>query len=134
MQSLPTRDQLPKQLQKLLIFDYVKSKEPVIKEYFCRGRHKNCKMINPNQVLILLDRQNVRENGNLFILFQQRGKALTSIHQVFLMILNLILKILLDCVMKYGKSLETTLSLICLKIEILKKTKELIGTGGFCSL
>ena len=30
-----------KDLKKLMIFDDVRAKEPVINEYFCRGRHNN---------------------------------------------------------------------------------------------
>ena len=40
-------------------------------------------MIYLNQNLISFDRQNVRENCNLFFLFQQRCKNLTSICQAF---------------------------------------------------
>ena len=54
-----------------MIFDDVRAKEPVINEYFCRGRYNNCIMIYPNQNLFTIDRQNVRENVNLFILFEQ---------------------------------------------------------------
>ena len=43
------------------------------------GRHNNCNMIYLNQNLFSLDRQNVRAN----ILFQQRGKDLTSINHDF---------------------------------------------------
>ena len=58
-----------------MIFDEVRAKEPVIND-FCRGRHNNCNMIYLNQNLFSLDRQSVRENCNLFILFEQRGKVL----------------------------------------------------------
>ena len=40
-------------------------------------------MIYLNQNLFSLDRQNVRGNSNLFILFKQIGKALTSIYHDF---------------------------------------------------
>ena len=66
-----------------MIFDDVRAKEPVINEHFCRGRHNNCNMIYLNQNLFTIDRQSVRENCNLFILFEQRGKALISIYQDF---------------------------------------------------
>ena len=79
IKDLPSPDQLPKDLKKLMIFDDVRAKEPVINEYFCRGRHNNCNMIYLNQNLFSLDRQSVRENCNLFILFEQRGKVLASI-------------------------------------------------------
>ena len=66
-----------------MIFDDVRAKEPIINEYFCRGRHNDCNMIYLNQNLFSLDRQSVRENCNLFFLFEQRGKVLASIYQDF---------------------------------------------------
>ena len=83
IKDLPSPDKLPKDLKKLMIFDDVRAKEPVINKYFCRGRHNNCNMIYLNQNLLSLDRQSVRENCNLFILFEQRGKVLASIYQDF---------------------------------------------------
>ena len=83
IKDLPSPDKLPNDLKKLMIFDDVRAKEPIINEYFCRGRHNNCNMIYLNQNLFSLDRQIVRENCNLFILFEQRGKALISIYQDF---------------------------------------------------
>ena len=50
------------------------------------------------------------------------------------MMLNLILKILLNYVMKNRESLITILLLIYLKIKILMVNKELIGIGEFCRL
>ena len=83
IKDLPSPDKLPKDLKKLMIFDDVRAKEPVINECFCRGRHNKCNMIYLNQNLFSLDRQSVRENCNLFILFEQRGKVLASIYQDF---------------------------------------------------
>ena len=83
IKDLPSPDKLPKDLKKLMIFDDVRAKEPIINEYFCRGRHNNCNMMYLNQNLFSLDRQSVRENCNPFILFEQRGKALISIYQDF---------------------------------------------------
>ena len=83
VKDLTSPDKLPKDIKKLMIFDDVKAKEPVINESFCRGRHSNCNMIYLNQNLFSLGRQNVRENSNLFILLEQRGKALTSIYHDF---------------------------------------------------
>ena len=40
-------------------------------------------MIYLIQNLFTIDRQSVRENSNLFILFEQRGKVLISIYQDF---------------------------------------------------
>ena len=51
IKDLPSPDKLPKDLKKLMIFDDVRAKEPVINEDFCRGRHNNCNMINLNQNL-----------------------------------------------------------------------------------
>ena len=55
----------------------------LLKNIFFGGRHSNCNMIYHNQNLFSLDRQSVRENCNLFILFEQRGKVLASIYQGF---------------------------------------------------
>ena len=66
-----------------MIFDDVRPKEPIMNEYFCRGRHNNCDMVYLNQNLFSLDRQSVRENCNIFILFEQRGNILQTIHRDF---------------------------------------------------
>ena len=83
MKDLPSPDKLPKDLKKLMIFDDVRAREPVISENFCRGRHNNCNMIYLNQNLFTIDRRSVRENCNLFILFEQKFKVLISIYQNF---------------------------------------------------
>ena len=83
IKHLPSPDKLPTDLKKLMIFDDVRAKEPVINQYFCRGGHNNCNMIYLNQNLLSLDRHSARENCNLFILFEQRGKVLISIYQDF---------------------------------------------------
>ena len=83
IKDLPSPNQLPKDLKKLMVFDDVRAKEPVNNEYFCRVRHNNCNMIYLNQNLFTIDRQSVRENCNLFILFDQRSKFLMSIYQDF---------------------------------------------------
>ena len=68
IKDLPSPDKIPKDLMKLMIFDDARAKEPVINEYFCRGRRNNCNMIYLSQNLFSLDRQSVRENCNLFYL------------------------------------------------------------------
>ena len=83
IKKLVPPDQLPKDIKKLMIFDYVRAKKRVINEQFCRSRHNNGNMIYLNQNLFTIDRQSVRENCNLFILFGQRGKVLTSIYRDF---------------------------------------------------
>ena len=64
-------------------FDNIKATEPVINEYICRGRHNNCNMIYLNRNLFPSDSHRVREICYLFILFEYRGKALTSVYQDF---------------------------------------------------
>ena len=58
-----------------MIFDDVKAKQSVFNEYFWIDRHNNCNRMYLNQNLFPLDRQKIRENCKLFILFQQRGQA-----------------------------------------------------------
>ena len=41
IKDLPSPDQLPKDLRKIMIFDDARIKEGVINEYFCRGCHNN---------------------------------------------------------------------------------------------
>ena len=77
--ELPQPDKLKKDIKKLLIFDDVIAKEPINNEYFCRDRHKNCDMIYLKQNIFSADRQNVRENCNLFIFVEETGKTITAI-------------------------------------------------------
>ena len=81
--EFPPPDKLPEDIKKLIKFDDVGAKEPVINEYFCRGRHINCNMIYINQNLSSSGRQNVRENCNIFVLFRQRGILLNRIYNDF---------------------------------------------------
>ena len=80
IKELPHPDELPKDIKKLMIFDDVIAKEPTINEYFCRDRHENCDMIYLKQNIFSADRQNVEENYNLFIFFEQTGKAITALY------------------------------------------------------
>ena len=66
-----------------MIFDDVGAKEPAINKHFRRGRHNKFNMIHLYRNLFTIDTQNVRENCNLFIFFEQRGKVLTSLYQNF---------------------------------------------------
>ena len=84
IEELPSPDKRPKDLKKLMLFEDVRAKEPVINEDFCRGRKNNCNLIYLNQNLFSLDRQSVRGNCNLFISFEQRGKVLALIYRRFL--------------------------------------------------
>ena len=80
IKELPHHDEIPKDIKKLIIFDDVIAKEPIINEYFCRARHEKCDMIYFKQNKFSADRQNVRENCNLFVFFEQTGKAISSIY------------------------------------------------------
>ena len=53
---VPSPDHIPKDLKKLMIFDDVGGKEPVINEYFCRCRNSNCNMIYLKQNIFSTDR------------------------------------------------------------------------------
>ena len=66
-----------------MIFDDVGGKEPVVNEHFCGGGHSNRNMIYLKQNIFLVDRQNVRENCNLCVFFEQRGRATTAIYHDF---------------------------------------------------
>ena len=83
IKDLPPPDQLPKDIKKLVTFDDVGGKEPVINEDFYRVRHGNCDMIYPKLNIFLADRQIVRANCNLFIFVEQRGKDLVSVYHDF---------------------------------------------------
>ena len=78
IKELPHPDKIPKDIKKLVIFDDVIGKEPIINKYICR--QENCDMIYLKQHVFSADRQNVRENCNLFIFFEQTGKAITAIY------------------------------------------------------
>ena len=69
-------------------------------------------MIYLNQNLFSLDRESVRENCNLFILFEQRGKVLASIYQGFFNNIELSYNDFANISKRYGKSLIILLSLI----------------------
>ena len=83
IKDLPTPEELPEDIKKLIIFDDVEPREPIIRKYFCRGRDNNCNMIYLNQNLFSLDRQGIRENCNIFLLFEQRGNVLNRLYDDF---------------------------------------------------
>ena len=113
IKELPAPDKLPEDIKKLIIFDDVRAKEPVINEYFCRGRHNNCNMIYINQNLFSYDRQNVRANCNIFVLLRQRGNVEHIIYNSFLMLKIVIINLLIY-VLRCGNNVITILSSICL--------------------
>ena len=64
-----------------MIFDDIRAKEPINFKCFCRDRHSDFNVMFINQNLFSLDRQNVRENCNLFILFKQRGSVVYQLYK-----------------------------------------------------
>ena len=80
IKELTHPDKIPKDIKKLMIFDGVIVKEPITNEYFCRARHENCDMIYLKQKIFSADRQNSGENCNLFIFFEQTGKATMALY------------------------------------------------------
>ena len=108
-----------------MIFDDVGCEKPVFNEYFCRGRQSNSNMIYLKQNIFLADRQNVRENCNLFIFFDERGRATTAIYHDFFSRVELSYDDFSSICENAGLSLIVTLSLIKLKIEILNKHRNI---------
>ena len=102
-----------------MIFDDVISTEPIINEYFCRARHENCDMIYLKQNILSADRQNVREYCNLFIFFEQTGKAITAIYFDQLTGSQLSYNDFSNICERFGPDFIITLSLMNLKIDMI---------------
>ena len=81
-------DQLPKDIKKFMISDDVRAKEPIINEYFCRGWHNNCNMIYLNQNPLTIDRQNVRENCNVFFYLNKEVMSSNLYIKIFFIMLK----------------------------------------------
>ena len=119
IKELPHPDELPEDIKKLMIFDDVIAKEPTINEYFCRARHENCDMIYLKQNIFSADRQNVAENCNLFIFFEQTGKAITALYYDHFTGSHRRYNDFSNVCKKCGPGLIVTLSLINLKIDMI---------------
>ena len=66
----------------IMIFDDVMNKnQKVIKDYFCAGRHNNVNMFYLCQSLHQLPKHGIRQNANIFILFEQDQKTLKYFHE-----------------------------------------------------
>ena len=100
-----------------MIFDDVIAKEPIINEYFFRAKHENFDMIYLKQNIFSADRQNIRENCNLFIFLNKQAKPSLLYIMITLLNLNLVLIILVIYVKRCGPGLIITLSLINLNID-----------------
>ena len=102
-----------------MIFDDLIAEESIINKYFCRARQENCDMIYLKQNIFSADRQNVRENCNLFIFSEQTGKAITAIYYDHILDLNLVIMILVIYAKRYSPSVIIKLSLINLRIDMI---------------
>ena len=98
------------------------------------GRHQICNMIYHNQNLFTIDIQNVRENCNLFVLFEERGKVLTSIYQDFFNNVEFSYTDFTIICNKVWKEPYNYTAIFKSKNKSNNGKKELIGIGEFCSL
>src|SRR5579863_6043861 len=74
--------ELDKNKNHIMIFDDVMLKDQsIIKDYFCRGRHNNVSVFYLVQSLHKISKHCIRENANIFILFQQDDKTLKYFHE-----------------------------------------------------
>ena len=116
-------------MKKLMIFDDVIAKEPIINEFFCRARHECYDMIYLKQSIFSADRQSIRENCNLFIFLNKQAKPSLLYIMITFLDLNLVIMILVIYVKRCGPGLLITLSLMNLKIDMIVVSQELIGIG-----
>ena len=78
---IPDPSSLDEQEKNLMIFDdCILEKQSKAQSYYTRGRHSNCDCFYISQNYFKLDRQTIRENSNLIILFPQNSKNLNHIH------------------------------------------------------
>jgi hypothetical protein len=65
-----------------MVFDDVMLKDQTkMKEYFCMGRHNNVNVFYLCQSLHKIAKHCLRDNANMFILFQQDNQALKHFHE-----------------------------------------------------
>ena len=62
---------------------FIKDIKKLVPQKVSLGRHKNCNMKRLHQNLFSLDRQGVRENCNIFVLFEKRGNVFHRIYNDF---------------------------------------------------
>ena len=78
---IPDPSTLNEEEKNLMIFDdCILEKQNKAQSYYTRGRHSNCDCFYISQNYFKLDRQTIRENSNLIILFPQNPKNLVHIH------------------------------------------------------
>ena len=77
IKDLPTPEKLPEDIGD------VEPREPIVREYFGRASHNSGNIIYLKQNLISLDRQGVRGNCNIFVLFEKKGNVLHTLYKDF---------------------------------------------------
>ena len=78
---IPDPSELNDQEKNLMVFDdCILEKQNKAQSYYTRGRHSSCDSFYISQNYFKLDRQTIRENSNLIILFPQNPKSLVHIH------------------------------------------------------
>lgn len=78
---IPDPGALNDQEKNLMIFDdCILEKQSKAQSYYTRGRHSSCDSFYISQNYFKLDRQTIRENSNLIILFRQNPRSLAHIH------------------------------------------------------
>lgn len=80
--AIPSPQEVDRNYKNLFIFDdcYAEKKQSPISEYYIRGRHSNIQCFYIAQNYIKLERQTVRANANLLILFKQPMRDRQSIY------------------------------------------------------
>ena len=71
----------PESKSLLILDDCMLESQSNIQKFYCRGRHNGVCVFYLTQSYFRLNRQTVRENGNLFFFFKQDGKNLSHIFQ-----------------------------------------------------
>ena len=80
-QLIPDPSSLNDQDKNLMVFDdCILERQNKCQSFYTRGRHSNCDCFYISQNYFKLDRQTIRENSNLIILFRQNPKNLQHIH------------------------------------------------------
>jgi hypothetical protein len=82
IENIPDPSRIDPRRHNLLILDDVMlQKQGTAEAFFTRGRHNNIQVLYITQSYFRLPRQTIRENSNIFFLFQQDNKNLVHIYQ-----------------------------------------------------
>jgi len=75
-EEIKNPNELDSETNHIMIFDDVMlDDQKTIKEYFCRGRHNNVNVFYLCQSLFKIEKHCIRDNANVFILFNQDTKS-----------------------------------------------------------